>query len=324
MNQAGRPLRGRRCTGSPATRGSPPARRSIRCTAASSPSCSPAPRTCPPSPRSARSITTSATPSPAAIWGRRTTRSSSIRRNRRTTWPRCWRRSMELPDFQRNADLLKAVDGNRLRRQDALDPVIAGLDKLSADRLQPSPFAEAAAGARPLEGAAQGDRSLCRERSAAARATRPAAPSTSCSPAVWWKRACRSCTSASATGTGTARTSSPAGSRFRCSTSAMSALIEDLDERGLLDTTIVLGLGEMGRKPQCGTKAGAGRDHWDYAQFVMAAGGGFRTRLRRRRHRQQSRTGHRCLLQGRKLRPHALSPARHRPRQFVTATNAGR
>jgi uncharacterized protein DUF1501 len=38
----------------------------------------------------------------------------------------------------------------------------------------------------------------------------------------------------------------------------------------------VLGLGEMGRKPQCGTKAGAGRDHWDYAQFVMAAGGGFK------------------------------------------------
>jgi hypothetical protein len=32
----------------------------------------------------------------------------------------------------------------------------------------------------------------------------------------------------------------------------------------------------MGRKPQCGTAVGAGRDHWDYAQFVLAAGGGFR------------------------------------------------
>jgi hypothetical protein len=30
------------------------------------------------------------------------------------------------------------------------------------------------------------------------------------------------------------------------------------------------------RKPQCGTPACAGRDHWDYAQFVLAAGGGFR------------------------------------------------
>jgi hypothetical protein len=44
----------------------------------------------------------------------------------------------------------------------------------------------------------------------------------------------------------------------------------------LLDTTIVLALGEMGRKPKCGTEKNAGRDHWDYAQFVLAAGGGFR------------------------------------------------
>ena len=56
----------------------------------------------------------------------------------------------------------------------------------------------------------------------------------------------------------------------------LSALLEDLDQRGLLDSTIVLALGEMGRKPKCGTKEGAGRDHWDYAQFVLAAGGGFK------------------------------------------------
>src|SRR5207249_7660536 len=35
---------------------------------------------------------------------------------------------IELPSFQRDADLLRAVD-NRLRRQDALDPIIAGLDR---------------------------------------------------------------------------------------------------------------------------------------------------------------------------------------------------
>ena len=58
--------------------------------------------------------------------------------------------------------------------------------------------------------------------------------------------------------------------------SALSALLEDLDERGLLDSTIVLALGEMGRAPKCGTDKNAGRDHWDYAQFVLAAGGGFR------------------------------------------------
>ncbi|MBY0522988.1 MAG: DUF1501 domain-containing protein [Gemmataceae bacterium] len=57
---------------------------------------------------------------------------------------------------------------------------------------------------------------------------------------------------------------------------AMSTLLEDLSDRGLLDSTIVLALGEMGRAPKCGTSKNAGRDHWDYAQFVMAAGGGFK------------------------------------------------
>ncbi|MBM3979682.1 MAG: DUF1501 domain-containing protein [Planctomycetes bacterium] len=59
--------------------------------------------------------------------------------------------------------------------------------------------------------------------------------------------------------------------------SCMAALLDDLDTRGLLDSTIVLALGEMGRKPRIDNpkSAGAGRDHWDYAQFVIAAGGGF-------------------------------------------------
>jgi hypothetical protein len=57
---------------------------------------------------------------------------------------------------------------------------------------------------------------------------------------------------------------------------ALSTLLEDLAERGLLESTIVLALGEMGRHPKCGTAKNAGRDHWDYAQFVLAAGGGFR------------------------------------------------
>jgi hypothetical protein len=58
----------------------------------------------------------------------------------------------------------------------------------------------------------------------------------------------------------------------------LAALLDDLDDRGLLDSTIVLALGEMGRKPKIDNPkaAGAGRDHWDYAQFVIAAGGGFR------------------------------------------------
>src|SRR6188474_1004806 len=49
----------------------------------------------------------------------------------------------------------------------------------------------------------------------------------------------------------------------------LAALLDDLDDRGLLDSTIVLALGEMGRKPKIDKpkEAGAGRDHWDYAQF---------------------------------------------------------
>lgn len=58
----------------------------------------------------------------------------------------------------------------------------------------------------------------------------------------------------------------------------LAALLDDLDERGLLDSTIVLALGEMGRRPRM-SKADdpdVGRDHWDTAQFVLAAGGGFK------------------------------------------------
>jgi len=57
----------------------------------------------------------------------------------------------------------------------------------------------------------------------------------------------------------------------------LAALLDDLDDRGLLDSTIVLALGEMGRKPKIDKpkEMNAGRDHWDYAQFVLAAGGGF-------------------------------------------------
>src|SRR4029079_5279456 len=60
------------------------------------------------------------------------------------------------------------------------------------------------------------------------------------------------------------------------SAAPLSRVLGDRDPGGLLDRTIVLALGEMGRKPQCGTNAGAGRDHWDYAQFVFAAGGCFK------------------------------------------------
>lgn len=53
---------------------------------------------------------------------------------------------------------------------------------------------------------------------------------------------------------------------------AFSALVTDLDQRGMLDTTLVVMMGEMGRTPRINKQAG--RDHWSMAQSVLFAGGG--------------------------------------------------
>jgi hypothetical protein len=53
---------------------------------------------------------------------------------------------------------------------------------------------------------------------------------------------------------------------------ALSALIEDLDERGLLDTTLVVALSEFGRTPKI--NGSAGRDHWPDCYTALLAGGG--------------------------------------------------
>jgi Protein of unknown function (DUF1501) len=55
---------------------------------------------------------------------------------------------------------------------------------------------------------------------------------------------------------------------------AFSALIEDLEARGLLDSTLVLALGEFGRTPRINTSAG--RDHWPDCYTAVLAGGGVR------------------------------------------------
>lgn len=54
--------------------------------------------------------------------------------------------------------------------------------------------------------------------------------------------------------------------------SAMSMLFRDLDERGLLESTLVLVTGEFGRTPRINKNAG--RDHWGPAFSVMLGGGG--------------------------------------------------
>jgi hypothetical protein len=54
-----------------------------------------------------------------------------------------------------------------------------------------------------------------------------------------------------------------------------AALLDDLHQRGLLETTLVLVSSEMGRKPKIGDPrsggpGGAGRDHWTACQSVVA------------------------------------------------------
>jgi hypothetical protein len=53
-----------------------------------------------------------------------------------------------------------------------------------------------------------------------------------------------------------------------------TALIGDLDARGLLDETLVVVMSEMGRTPRINSNAG--RDHWTYCYSVLFAGGGIR------------------------------------------------
>jgi hypothetical protein len=55
---------------------------------------------------------------------------------------------------------------------------------------------------------------------------------------------------------------------------ALSGLVNDLDQRGLLDEVLVLVLSEHGRTPKLSRAKGGGRDHWSQAYSAVLAGGG--------------------------------------------------
>jgi hypothetical protein len=55
----------------------------------------------------------------------------------------------------------------------------------------------------------------------------------------------------------------------------LSALVEDLEVRGMLDDTVVIAWGEFGRTPKINN--GAGRDHWPQVGAAWIAGGGLKT-----------------------------------------------
>ncbi len=56
-----------------------------------------------------------------------------------------------------------------------------------------------------------------------------------------------------------------------------TTLLDDLEQRGLLEQTLVIAMGEFGRTPRIGTQGSTdGRDHWPYVMTVLIAGGGLR------------------------------------------------
>ena len=55
---------------------------------------------------------------------------------------------------------------------------------------------------------------------------------------------------------------------------ALSALLTDLRDRGLLESTLIVWMGEFGRSPR--VDAGGGRDHWPDVYSLLMAGGGIR------------------------------------------------
>jgi uncharacterized protein (DUF1501 family) len=61
---------------------------------------------------------------------------------------------------------------------------------------------------------------------------------------------------------------------------SLSALLDDLAGRGLLNETLVVAVGEFGRSPRLGvstsgnTNAPDGRDHWPYCYTALVAGAG--------------------------------------------------
>ena len=99
--------------------------------------------------------------------------------------------------------------------------------------------------------------------------------------------------------------------------STVAALIDDLDQRGLLETTLVVALGEFGRTPKirsCRNEDARprplGQRHVDDVRRRRHA-----RRTGRRRHRPQRLRGHRARALARELRLDDLPQAGHRPRQ---------
>jgi uncharacterized protein (DUF1501 family) len=71
----------------------------------------------------------------------------------------------------------------------------------------------------------------------------------------------------------------PSGIKSQChdTDQPTAALLAELKERGMLDDTLVIAMGEFGRTPNLGTQGSTdGRNHWPVVMSMSLAGGGFR------------------------------------------------
>ena len=95
---------------------------------------------------------------------------------------------------------------------------------------------------------------------------------------------------------------------------ACAALLTDLDERGLLDETLVVAMGEMGRTPT--PTKNWGRNHWSTCFPCLLAGGGIRGGIVYGQDRPQGRVSHRASSHAGRPREDDLLGARDRPGAF--------
>ena len=97
---------------------------------------------------------------------------------------------------------------------------------------------------------------------------------------------------------------------------AVGGLIDDLDERGLLDRVMVVVMGEFGRTPRINTGQPGipvpGRDHWGNAISALMAGGGTAGRCGGRQDEREGRTSGRTGDETRGPPGDDLSSTRHR------------
>jgi hypothetical protein len=176
---------------------------------------------------------------------------------------------LDLATLERRTDLLRALD-QQLQHLDRSEPLIGGLDKYKqqAFALLRSPKLRQALDLKnePEKSVARYGNSEWGRRTLAARRLVEAGV-----PCVFLNFNGWDFHGSTGKPNGTFDHASKCFAHFDA---LCSALLQDLDDRGLLDSTLVLSAGEMGRSPKPENTRGS-RGHWDRAQHILVAGGGF-------------------------------------------------